>query len=102
MSPLSISISGLNPDQSQSHLTTMEKQEKKTRVVIVGEQTIASESSCNEADLKMLFLGRLTGAGIGGVATAARLAHAGFDVEVYEKVGLGHVWLLKRRICDRY
>jgi hypothetical protein len=92
MSPLSISISGLNPDQSQSHLTTMEKQEKKTKVVIVGEQTIASESSCNEPDLKM-FLSRLTGAGIGGVATAARLAHAGFEVEVYEKVGLGRVWI---------
>jgi phytoene dehydrogenase-like protein len=42
----------------------------------------------------MLFLSRLTGAGIGGVATAARLAHAGFDVVVYEKVGLGHLWLL--------
>jgi hypothetical protein len=82
----------LNPDQSQSHLTTMEKQEKKTKVVIVGEQTIASESSCNEPDLKM-FLSRLTGAGIGGVATAARLAHAGFEVEVYEKVGLGRVWI---------
>lgn len=27
------------------------------------------------------------GAGIGGTATAARLAHAGFDVEVYEKNG---------------
>jgi heterodisulfide reductase subunit A-like polyferredoxin len=74
----------------------MEKQEKKTKVVIVGEQIIASEPSCNEPDLKMLYLSRLTGAGIGGVATAARLADAGFDVEVYEKVNLGHIWLLLR------
>lgn len=80
----------------------MEKQEKKTKVVIVGEQNIASQSSCNQPDLDVLFLERLTGAGIGGVAAAARLAHAGFDVEVYEKVGLGRVWLLKRQICDRY
>lgn len=29
----------------------------------------------------------VVGAGIGGTATAARLAHAGFDVEVYEKNG---------------
>ena len=29
----------------------------------------------------------IVGAGIGGTATAARLAHAGFDVEVYEKNG---------------
>lgn len=72
----------------------MEKQEKKTKVVIVGEQIIALKPFCNEPDLKMLFLSRLTGAGIGGVATAARLAHAGFDVEVYEKVGLGRVWIL--------
>lgn len=27
----------------------------------------------------------IIGAGIGGTATAARLAHAGLDVEVYEK-----------------
>ncbi|ORX38700.1 hypothetical protein BD324DRAFT_599654 [Kockovaella imperatae] len=27
----------------------------------------------------------IVGAGVGGIATAARLAHAGFDVEVYEK-----------------
>jgi phytoene dehydrogenase-like protein len=27
----------------------------------------------------------IVGAGVGGTATAARLAHAGLDVEVYEK-----------------
>ena len=27
----------------------------------------------------------VVGAGVGGTATAARLAHAGLDVEVYEK-----------------
>jgi phytoene desaturase (3,4-didehydrolycopene-forming) len=27
----------------------------------------------------------VVGAGVGGTSTAARLAHAGFDVEVYEK-----------------
>ena len=27
----------------------------------------------------------VVGAGVGGCATAARLAHAGFDVEIYEK-----------------
>jgi len=27
----------------------------------------------------------MIGAGVGGTATAARLAHAGLDVEVYEK-----------------
>lgn len=72
----------------------MEKQEKKTKVVIVGKQIIALRPSCDQLDLDVLGLLRMTGAGIGGVATAARLAHAGFDVEVYEKVGLGHLWLL--------
>lgn len=72
----------------------MEKQEKKTKVVIVGERIIAPGSFCDQPDLVELFLLHSIGAGIGGVATAARLAHAGFDVEVYEKVGLGHLWLL--------
>lgn len=36
--------------------------------------------------LNLLWFISVLGAGVGGTATAARLAHAGFDVEVYEKV----------------
>lgn len=36
-------------------------------------------------DVSVIVLKYKVGAGVGGTAVAARLAHAGLDVEVYEK-----------------
>ncbi|KAJ9094251.1 hypothetical protein QFC21_006077 [Naganishia friedmannii] len=51
--------------------------------------TAAAASSSTSASVDPQPLPRpkaiIIGAGVGGTATAARLSHAGFDVEVYEK-----------------
>ena len=54
-----------------------EKNGKKTAIV-VGKLSMPLSRLC-EADQAY------TGAGVGGVSTAARLAKAGFDVTVFEK-----------------
>lgn len=50
----------LDPPLSSVQRSKMEKQERKKKAIVIG-------------------------AGVGGTATAARLACAGFDVDVYEK-----------------
>ena len=53
------------------------------KVVIVGKS--GSAQSVLDAKGSVGLILTPIGAGVGGIATAARLAHAGFDVEVYEK-----------------
>lgn len=49
-------------------------------------QASMSEKTAGKMDGKARKKAVVVGCGVGGAATAARLACAGFDVEVYEKV----------------
>jgi ribulose 1,5-bisphosphate synthetase/thiazole synthase len=54
--------------------------EKNKRVVVVGTDLNVQFRCAYQADINYL-----SGAGVGGIATAARLAKAGLQVSVYEK-----------------
>ncbi len=56
----------------------MSEKVKQKTAIVVGKSSLDSSDHC-------LLTNYLQGAGVGGVATAARLAKAGFQVTVFEK-----------------